>query len=698
MDLRKRLRIWSGLTLGVTLSACTAPLAEYVRYAGTEKDKAVWQLLDPGSRVALFDPTKKCNATIADSVAALNGGPAVGDTEWGDKITVWTVDGARVQTSGETGDVLINLHNDATKKVLRYGMGQAGGCLFPATPAIDGALARVGKTVAYAPATPACVAIEAAGSRPDALFFGGGAPTLAIEAVEIGPASASRLLEWDMTAPPALWLRAKGDLHVRADTVASCFAATAPPPAEVVSLVRTPIGRCEVEQRHVRCASSLGTWEGVSSLAAVSLRMVRRTLGALDIVDGRPVHSGRFARSVVAIEMAKPKDARETALYAAMQRTVQVALAGGDGSVRAVPPDDPDATLHISVALQNLVIGDLVQRVTMEQTTYEDHKETQPNPEKETARSAVENASTNVDQAIQDFHTRQDTAKAAHDACLSACSGQYANICRTGCNVGGVILTAVVDSDPSVQQARTALNQARSKEASTPATIQVPIMLPWQYKRTSYQRSVSVALDVDAKFPSGPRHLSSPMATSVDDYEVGSDPRHNVTGHAANRDIIDKPDSLLPLIGRMIADELGKRVRAGVSQEREERAVKAFEAAGHEAARPENRPLDAAAFDIGGARVQKPVGYGVVDFAAAGFVTVPVQSAAPMCLLVVASANDPEAHVKLITPDASHADLRGGSVAAIELCPGEPESASVNVSTTKGAQVRWGAYITAPGK
>jgi hypothetical protein len=368
--------------------------------------------------------------------------------------------------------------------------------------------------------------------------------------------------------------------------------------------------------------------------------------------------------------------------------------------VRAVPPDDPDATLRITVALQNLVIGDLVQRSTTEQTTYEDHKETRPNPDKDTARAAIENASTNVDQAIQDFHNRQDQARQAHDACLSACSGQYANICRTTCNVGGVILTAVVDSDASVQQARNALNQARSTEASTPATLQVPIMLPWQYKRTSYQRSVSVALNVDAKFQSGPRHWSSPMATSVDDYEVGNDPRHNVTGHTANRDIIDKPDTLLPLIGRLIADELGKRVRAGVSQEREERAMKAFQAAGHEATRPEYRSVDAAAFDVAGARVQKPLRYGIVSFAAEGEVTIPVAYAAPSCLLVVSVADDPEAHVKLMTPDAAYADLRGTAIAYVELCLGEgsPEATGVKLYASKAGQVRWGAYVTAPGK
>ncbi len=493
----------------------------------------------------------------------------------------------------------------------------------------------------------------------------------------------------------------KGPLHIRADVVRSCFAEPSQPP-DVLGLLRTPVGRCEtVDPKHVTCNSSLGTWEGVSSNTAISLRMVRRTLGALHLLDGKAVQSGRFARVVVAVEMAKPNGPRETTLYATMQQAVQSTLSGGDGSVRAVPGDDPDATLHITVALHNLVIGDLVQGSSNEKTTYEDHKETRENPDKPKAKAAVAAAESAVQQAIMDFQNRQAQARQAQQTCLSGCFGQYAAICQAGCNVGGAILTMVVDSDPAVTQAREALNQARANEAATPQTIEVPIMLPWPYKKTTYQRSVSVALDVDANFLSGAKHWSKPLSTSVDDYDVTSDARHNVPGHAVNRDIIDKPDSLLPLIGRLIAGELAKRVRAGVNQEREERAVKAFETSGHEATRPENRSVDAAAFDIAGARILQAVQHGGASLGAQAPFAIPVELVPPSCLLVVAAAEDPEDHLTLSTTTGSHADLQGASAAALEICPGEDQGGAapvVQLSASKPGQARWGIYSMAPGK
>jgi hypothetical protein len=268
----------------------------------------------------------------------------------------------------------------------------------------------------------------------------------------------------------------------------------------------------------------------------------------------------------------------------------------------------------------------------------------------------------------------------------------------SGCNVASTVAD-IVDNDSSVQQARTNLTNAQAQLASTPATVQVPIMMQWSYKKLSYTRSVSAGLDVDAKFPSGPRHWSKPLATAVQDYEVAGDARHNVTGHSANRDMMDRPDSLLPRIGALIADELAKRVRAGINQEREERAVKAFEDAGHEAARVENRGVDAAAFDVAGARVQKPLQHGGADLAADGAFSIPADLAPPSCLLVVAAASDPEAQLKLSTPGRTHGDLRGGSSAAVEICPGEatPAKAEVKLTSSKPVQARWGVYATAPG-
>ena len=694
--------------VALATSACgRATISQYASYAGSPDDDKTWDALRPGQRIALFDAGKKCDATVAEDVGSLaRSGTKLGDSDWGSKLTVWTIKSAGIQSNDGNGDLYLGLESDSgDHKAVRYAMGQKGGCLWQATAAMDEAIKMVGQQLVYTPTSPGCIDIEAAGQSPDSAFIDGDQTTgYSIEGAEVGPATADRLMTWAPGVPQAVWLRTgKGALHVRLDTVKGCFSSAAPTTApDVLALVRTPTERCEVEAHHVACRSSLGVWEGVASNSAVSLQLVRRTLGPLHVVDGAPVRSGRYARSVVAVDMAKARDPREATIYATMQSTVAQVLSGGDGNMRVVPPDDPSATLRIGVQLRDLVIGDLQTRTSTEQSTYEDHKETRPNPDLPKAQAAVTNAEQAVTQSISDYNQRKQAEAQAHDACVSACQSSndanFRNICVSGCNVASTVAD-IVDNDSSVQQARANLTNAQAQLASTPPTVEVPIMMQWTYKKMSYSRSVSAGLDVDAKFPSGPRHWSKPLATAVEDYEVAGDARHNVEGHSANHDMMDRPDSLLPRIGALIADELAKRVRAGINQEREERAVKAFEDAGHEAGRIENRGVDAAAFDVAGTRVRKPLQHGAADLSADGAFSIPAELAPPSCLLVVAAASDPEAQLKLSTAGRTHGDLRGGSSAAVEICPGEaaPQRAEVKLTSSKPVQARWGVYATDPG-
>ncbi|HEX8794719.1 MAG TPA: hypothetical protein VF765_27420 [Polyangiaceae bacterium] len=709
------------VALALGASACGASMRQYAGYAGTDDDAKAWSALQPGERVALYDGAKRCKAVVADSVGALDQGQALGDVDWGRAVTVWTVRSARVTDEGvdENGEApsagtvqgaLVLTLEDASGKrqALRYAMGQRPGCMWRATQAFDDARALVGKRLSYDPAASTCVTIEAAGTSPDAALVDGD-PTagFTMEALEIGPPSAQRFASWDGSGPTAVWLRANGGaLHIRVDTVRTCFTDAAQPKASdpaVLTLARTPVERCEVEHSLVTCRSSLGVWEGVASNSAVSLRAVRRTLGALHLLDGKPVSSGRFARTVVAIDMAKARDSREGALYVAMQGAAQQVLSGGDGGVRAVMPGDPDTTLPISVAVHDLVISDLVTRTSSEQSQYEDHKETRPNPDKAKAQAAIGEAQQGVDSAVQSYNQRKQAEAQAHDACINACNNvtdaNWRNTCLTGCNVASTVAD-IVDNDSDVQAARNKLTQAQTNYASTPDTIEVPIMMPWNYSKTTYQRGVSATLEVEAKFAAGPQHWSTPLSSSVDDYEVAGDARHNVTAHAAARDFIDRPDSLIPRIAQLVATQLAKQVRSGINRERQERAVAAFEQAGHEATRPENAAVDAAAFDLVGARMQKSVQHGGADVAAGdpGF-TIQVGSVGPSCVLVVAVSDDPDVGLTLQTEGGSHADRRGRSTAEIEICPGEPGNPSpvVHLTAAKPVHARWGVFATAPG-
>ena len=68
------------------------------------------------------------------------------------------------------------------------------------------------------------------------------------------------------------------------------------------------------------------------------------------------------------------------------------------------------------------------------------------------------------------------------------------------------------------------------------------------------------------------------------------------------------------------------------------------------------------------------------------------------CLLAVAAAPLDDAagvKLKLLTKSASHGDLRGKPVVAIELCGNELSAKpAIQVGATKSVQVRWALYIT----
>ncbi len=138
----------------LSMTSCYASVGQYASYAGTPDDnEKVWSLLEDGARVALFDPTRSCNATLADDSGSLDKGQRLGDTEWGSKVSVWTIDATSVRTKSATGDVILMLHDDAgVHKVLRYGMAQPNGCIWESSPAIDAALKLVGKKLGFAPA------------------------------------------------------------------------------------------------------------------------------------------------------------------------------------------------------------------------------------------------------------------------------------------------------------------------------------------------------------------------------------------------------------------------------------------------------------------------------------------------------------------------------------------------------------------
>jgi len=697
-----------------TVAGCHASAQMHAANAVSPEDKRAWQALQPGSRIVVFDPAGTCNAVIGADAAQLDKDPQpLSKQPWAGGAAVFQVTGSKVFEGSSNAPASITLglaSNTGERFVFRFVPDGSPACIWPHRPELDALLARVGTRVVFAPWIPSCTQIAAAGTSPDSqLLEADPGVELSLEALEIGASSPSLLTDWKWQEPVVPWFKAgRGTLHLRADTVASCFVApgdpSAKPPAEALALTRTDRGRCTAApnrgQEHLTCRTSLGVWEGTAGNRALDLRLVRRTLGTLNILGGRPVTGGRFARTVVAVKMGTPSQERERQLYRAMDEVFAKVLAGDDGMVRVAQPGDPSVTLVVSASVRDLVLGNLERKTVSATSQYEDHKESRPNPDKAKAQAEVENARVGLEAAREDFARRKEQERQDHQTCLNACSSQsdanMANACRTGC---GIVSAVTAESDAKVIAARNRLTEAQSKLGQTPDTIEVPVMQDWKYDKTLYSRAISAVLDLEVEFKSGTVRSSQPLSDAVADEEVVADERHNVAGHAPDRDLIERPESLIPRIAEKIAEHLGQGLRAAINKEMQEAALRAFAESGGEAPRPEYRSVDAMAFHAVGRRLRKAVQRGLSTLQPG--TPVPLPSAAvdlgpDDCILAVAvSEGDTSGSLSLTTVDRSHGDLRGKSFALVEACRdelGEASRVELGLQSPQGASVRWGLY------
>ena len=194
-----------------------------------------------------------------------------------------------------------------------------------------------------------------------------------------------------------------------------------------------------------------------------------------------------------------------------------------------------------------------------------------------------------------------------------------------------------------------------------------------------------------------------PLVHEWSDYEVQGDNAHNVKGHSPDRGPIQNAEALVPFVAEQASKRLAAELRSAISEAAIERAVKAFRASGNAPPQPGFETVDAMAFDTAGRRLKRVEFRDRAQLARGAAFTLPAgaaQLAPGECLLGVAVAADASTlDLAIYTPDRRHADFRGGRAAVIEVCQGQPNTASVVermlLESKSGGEARWGLYRTA---
>lgn len=506
--------------------------------------------------------------------------------------------------------------------------------------------------------------------------------------------------------------------HVARDCFAEAGTEEAKPPEDLRGSLRLASNQCIEDtykgKKHLECKTSLGTWMIAPKADRLSAQLARVTHGPVHFLDGRMVTKEAFATTVLGLTMAASGDPRERSLYAAMSDAVGATLAKEQSAVRVTVPNDPTVTVGVSLALAKLTIGELVKNEISETTTYPDHEESRPNPKlpeaierASAARTAVVNAESELSAAEDDLRAQRRIHAAALAECRAQAAnakGKYSGLAGVGCEVGG----AVFKPEGRVSAARAALSNARGEVASAdaqvssmPKTIKEWVMMPWTYKRTRYERPVSVEVTMQVTPKGGAAQESvTPLRITIVDDEVADDPKHKVKGHVPDPALVSRPDELAPRIARQVSTLVASKLVAVLASEARAATLRALAASGGEATDPDYQLLDATAFDMVGARVQRAERRGRIMLNG-GKVPVPAGSLTigkEDCLLFAAVAEKPATAVVVLEDVAGKVfDRRGANYAVVEVCGRDLDKDTAPpfvIDGAKGTEVRWGVYRT----
>jgi hypothetical protein len=707
-----------GLLAGLEALGCGAGQARTLKLDGyiasVGDDPSHWRGLAPGNHYALYAGAGACNVASAATLAELEkgSGQPVASTPLGKTLTVIEITDARIRTGADAFAALEVRAENGRVSWLKVPANSQAACLAPVPAGLAEARKLVGQTLVFSPWKSECSEIQAAGKSPQSMLVEAeGDLTFKVDAIAMGPAGARELAAGK--SGDRLWASVNdGALKIRADVLPKCFseAGKSPRPTEPVALMRIPIERCEQSddegRPHVECRTTVGIWEGAETDSAIELRAVRRMLGPVHFLAGRLVDGARYARTIVGLSVGTAPDTRRQRIYNELGPAMRAALARDAGSIRVTDPNAPDVTYKISVELGEVSIGELATTEVPQTSRYKVRDDIKPNPDKPAAQQRVDSARDKLSQARQDFQTRKQEFDAEKKKLIDECnaqaskaSGWDAVAASTGCAAANALLQP---SDSDVTSAQTELNNAESELAKMPDTITVPVMADWSYTKREYSRTANGMLSVtmQAEGSPTPKVSQTPLQYVWRDYEVQGDAQHNVTGHPADHGPIADPEALVSYIAAAASTAIAGRFRVALSDAQVEAARRAMAAAGIEASKPGYETVDAMAYDIVGARLEKPLLRGGTTLAAAKPVPLPADAlslAADQCVLAVAvGIGDAPLSLSLSTDNQSHADLREGGIASIELCKGEvPDKLpGLSLASKTAGEVKWTIFRT----
>ncbi|MBW2276015.1 MAG: HEAT repeat domain-containing protein [Deltaproteobacteria bacterium] len=721
-----KITLVAAIPFALLVGACGASYVaapDYARSMGleTEQQTTIWTAFQPGELAVVAPSTAQCPEQVAEDLAGLDLTPRPLAAEpWAAEATVWTVESAVVKSS-EGGYLAVGLTDQTGRKAwIKVPGGSAPTCIWPMNTDLDSAIRLRGNTTVFAPWRPTCKKIEAEGISAASTLLES-EPGLVMDVGGVALGDIVETAEGPIRIP---WIELHGGtIRVRGDTFRFCFAPAgspeAAPPDSGLAMLHMPPGRCQSQDtqhgEHVACSTSVGVWEGEAAGDRVSLSIVRRTLGQVHFVGGKPVRGESFAKAVLSVETATTQRSDERAVYDSIRRSVAAALANSDGTFRVAQPGDPAINTTIKVSIANLTIGELGHGEEQHSSEYQDGTRTIQNQRKPELHQEWMQAQQRVQQAEVDYQdaiaTHQMFVEQGDRTCRDGCGllndANQQTICYSGCDVGKIAAELSKPDRDGITQAQNDEINAQSAYQSEPETIAEPIMKTHYYKKKLLSRSASATVKIRIT-PKGEQatEKTNSFSNSWGDYDVDSEPQYNVDGHPANAAWIDRPEALLPYVGEAMAQVVAGEMRTAVSRAALRELRREASGAGLDS-KGGYEDVDAVAVGVARDRLDSRVQIGTSDLSPSAPSPLPsraVRLGPTDCLLAVAVLPEGQTGaITMKTQSGSHGDLRRKSFAAIEVCayelrPGEQTTEEIQLTGEAASQVRWGLYRTKAGE
>ncbi|HSI05529.1 MAG TPA: hypothetical protein VLC93_13675, partial [Myxococcota bacterium] len=474
------------------------------------------------------------------------------------------------------------------------------------------------------------------------------------------------------------------------------------PNRSVERLVGAYPGTCHpARDGGLECVSSVAVWQGRLRDGEIDLRRVRRTLGVMLMREGAMSAAPSGDRIVIGIpEVRNPRIATvRQGLAAALTNLAARPIAG----VAVADASQATGDLRVDIELRDLVLGRLTSAKVAATSEYISRYEDKANPAYDIANAAAIRARGERDGANAAYQAELTQFESNKKVCEMA--GQQVKKMAGGGVLGSLVGAAgeagcgmaLSPSTDGIVKAETAVATAEATLATTPRTVQSPVMAPWTYEKTTYRRAVAVkvVLKIQDTKTNAVETRTFAVEHAWDDYSAARDEAHNVEGHDVPAPMLADADGLLPAL----AAKVEASARAAVSQRIVELGLSPARTAlaSSFATTKDDQLVDSSAYLVARERLRAALAHGEARVSGDKSVTVQLGSFATQsngCVLVVALPSDLSKRVKISAKGNSIADQRGVVPAYIEACGSAAELGSIELASDGDATVRWGAYAT----